>query len=74
MTSGERKTKIEALLEFVDLIEARKRLARKLSGGMQRRLMLAGALLHDPDFLIADEPTAGIDPILRARIWENFRQ
>ncbi len=40
---------------------------------MQRRLMLAGALLHEPDFLIADEPTAEINPILRARIWENFR-
>ena len=74
MSLKERKAKIETLLEFVELIEARKRLARKLSGGMQRRLMLAGALLHDPDFLIADEPTAGIDPILRARIWENFRE
>jgi ABC-2 type transport system ATP-binding protein len=73
MPLGERKAKIQPLLEFVELVEARKRLARKLSGGMQRRLMLAGALLHDPDFLIADEPTAGIDPILRARIWENFR-
>lgn len=73
MSASERKAKIQPLLEFVDMIEARKRLARKLSGGMQRRLMLAGALLHDPDFLIADEPTAGIDPILRARIWENFR-
>ncbi len=74
MSPGERKAKIQHLLEFVDMLEARKRLARKLSGGMQRRLMLAGALLHDPDFLIADEPTAGIDPILRARIWENFRE
>jgi ABC-2 type transport system ATP-binding protein len=74
MSSGERKTKIDQLLEFVDLAAARKRLASKLSGGMQRRLMLAGALLHDPELLIADEPTAGIDPILRARIWDNFRQ
>lgn len=74
MSSAARKSKIEPLLEFVELADARSRLARKLSGGMQRRLMLAGALLHDPDLLIADEPTAGIDPILRARIWENFRQ
>jgi len=73
MNNSERKDKIQSLLEFVDLIDAQKRLARKLSGGMQRRLMLAGALLHTPDLLIADEPTAGIDPILRARIWENFR-
>jgi ABC-2 type transport system ATP-binding protein len=73
MSSAERKAKIGPLLEFVELAGARKRLASKLSGGMQRRLMLAGALLHDPVLLIADEPTAGIDPILRARIWENFR-
>ena len=73
MPSRERKEKIGPLLEFVDMLDARKRLASKLSGGMQRRLMLASALLHDPDFIIADEPTAGIDPILRARIWENFR-
>ena len=73
MSSAERKAKIDPLLEFVELKDARRRLASKLSGGMQRRLMLAGALLHDPDLLIADEPTAGIDPLLRARIWENFR-
>jgi ABC-2 type transport system ATP-binding protein len=73
MKSGERSAKIQPLLEFVELADARKRLARKISGGMQRRLMLAGALLHTPDLLIADEPTAGIDPILRGRIWENFR-
>jgi ABC-2 type transport system ATP-binding protein len=74
MRPAERTAKMQPLLEFVNLTEARKRLARKLSGGMQRRLALAGALLHDPDLLMADEPTAGIDPILRARIWENFRQ
>lgn len=74
MPPGERKAKMAPLLEFVELSEARTRLGRKLSGGMQRRLMLAGALLHDPDLLFADEPTAGIDPILRARIWENFRE
>lgn len=73
MKPGERSAKIKPLLEFVELSDARKRLARKISGGMQRRLMLAGALLHTPDLLIADEPTAGIDPILRNRIWENFR-
>jgi ABC-2 type transport system ATP-binding protein len=74
MSHGERNARMQSLLEFVDLQEARKRLGRKLSGGMQRRLMLAGALFHNPDLLIADEPTAGIDPILRARIWENFRE
>jgi ABC-2 type transport system ATP-binding protein len=74
MKSKERLEKIPPLLDFVDLTDARQRLARQLSGGMQRRLMLAAALLHTPDILIADEPTAGIDPILRARIWENFRE
>ena len=74
MSWAERKANASTLLEFVELTEARKRLARQLSGGMQRRLMLAGALLHGPDLLFADEPTAGIDPILRARIWDNFRE
>jgi ABC-2 type transport system ATP-binding protein len=73
MSAKARKARMPALLDFVELSEARRRLGRKLSGGMQRRLMLAGALLHDPELLFADEPTAGIDPILRARIWDNFR-
>ncbi len=73
MPRAARRERITPLLEFVELSDARKRLGSKLSGGMQRRLMLAGALLHDPELLIADEPTAGIDPILRARIWDNFR-
>jgi ABC-2 type transport system ATP-binding protein len=68
------KRRMEELLKFVDLSDAKNRLGQNLSGGMQRRLMLAGALMHDPALLFADEPTAGIDPVLRARFWEYFRQ
>lgn len=68
------RERLRELLEFVDLTDARNRLGQNLSGGMQRRLMLVGALMHDPTLLFADEPTAGIDPVLRARFWEYFRQ
>lgn len=67
------EARLKELLAFVDLSEARNRLGSQLSGGMQRRLMLAGALMHDPALLFADEPTAGIDPVLRGRFWEFFR-
>ena len=60
------------VLELVELWEHRHKTARTLSGGMQRRLELAAALLHEPELLVVDEPTAGIDPILRARFWEHF--
>lgn len=68
------RERLKELLEFVDLSDARGRLGQNLSGGMQRRLMLVGALMHDPALLFADEPTAGIDPVLRSRFWEYFRQ
>ena len=64
---------IRRALEVVDLYDARHRLARDLSGGMQRRLELACALVHGPEVLFVDEPTAGIDPILRAGIWDELR-
>lgn len=62
------------LLRFVELEEAHKRRADDLSGGMRRRLSLAATLVHDPDFLVLDEPTAGIDPILRVSIWDGLKQ
>jgi ABC-2 type transport system ATP-binding protein len=68
------RARLDEMLAFVELTDARDRLGRQLSGGMQRRLMLAGALMHDPALLFADEPTAGIDPVLRGRFWEYFRQ
>ena len=62
------------VLELVDLWAVRGRRAGRLSGGMQRRLELASALVHDPDLMFLDEPTAGIDPILRASIWKELHR
>jgi ABC-2 type transport system ATP-binding protein len=64
---------IREALRFLELWDARNRLAQDLSGGMQRRLSLAGAILHSPSLLVVDEPTAGLDPVLRMRIWDYLR-
>ncbi|HET6380153.1 MAG TPA: ABC transporter ATP-binding protein [candidate division Zixibacteria bacterium] len=69
-----RESRIRRALEVVDLWDARDRLARDLSGGMQRRLELACAIVHDPQVLFIDEPTAGIDPMLRVSIWDELRE
>ncbi len=68
-----RRAMVRRALETVDLLPAKDRLARELSGGMQRRLELACALVHDPTVLFLDEPTAGIDPVLRLSIWSSLR-
>ena len=68
-----RGARLRQMLEFVELYEHRGKLARDISGGMQRRLSLASTLSHRPDLIFLDEPTAGIDPILRNKFWEYFR-
>jgi len=69
-----RRGAVRRALEVVDLWDARRRLARNLSGGMQRRLELACAVVHDPQVLFIDEPTAGVDPLLRRAIWDELRR
>jgi ABC-2 type transport system ATP-binding protein len=69
-----RGRRVKQLLTLLDLWEARNRRARHLSGGMQRRLELACALVHDPVLLFVDEPTAGLDPLLREKVWSEFRR
>ncbi len=69
-----RGRRVKRLLMLLELWDARSRRARHLSGGMQRRLELACALVHDPVLLFVDEPTAGLDPMLRQKIWAEFRR
>lgn len=74
MNPFRRRRRVDELLRFVELTEAQNRVAANVSGGMQRRIELAASLLHNPRLLFADEPTAGIDPVLRGKFWEEFRR
>lgn len=74
MPKKEIRRRTEELLEFAGLIDFRKRSVRKLSGGMKRKLMVCRALLTEPEILLLDEPTAGMDPISRRQMWNLLRQ
>jgi len=68
------RRRAETLLEFVSLTDRGNDRVEHLSGGMRRRLMVARALLPEPDLLILDEPTTGLDPQARHMVWEKLRQ
>ena len=75
ISSNKLKKEIEYMAEVVDLTGDLNKLVSNYSGGMKRRLSLAIALIGNPELLILDEPTVGIDPSLRRKIWkELFRQ
>jgi ABC-2 type transport system ATP-binding protein len=74
MLGKPRARRREEVLKLVELWDARDRRVSNLSGGMQRRVALACALVHEPTLLILDEPTAGIDPILRQQVWNELRR
>ncbi|EIY5069545.1 ribosome-associated ATPase/putative transporter RbbA [Klebsiella quasipneumoniae] len=67
---AERESRIHELLQSTGLAPFRDRPAGKLSGGMKQKLGLCCALIHDPQLLILDEPTTGVDPLSRAQFWE----
>ncbi|MCP4117732.1 MAG: ATP-binding cassette domain-containing protein [Desulfobacteraceae bacterium] len=74
MKSADISAKIDELLDYVELSEKKDSQVKTLSGGMKRRLMVARALLHGPKVLFLDEPTVGLDPGIRRKIWALIKK
>jgi ABC-2 type transport system ATP-binding protein len=69
-----RRARLRNALELTELTGHERKRVDEVSGGMQRRLALAATLAHEPEVVFLDEPTAGIDPILRRKFWDHFRE
>jgi ABC-2 type transport system ATP-binding protein len=69
-----RKDRLQELLELVELTGQENKKVRNLSGGMKSRLSLAASIIHKPQLLFLDEPTTGIDPVLRRKFWDYFQE
>ncbi|WP_051427176.1 ATP-binding cassette domain-containing protein [Arthrobacter sp. H20] len=74
LTTKATRARVKELTELVDIGEALDRRIGTYSGGMKRRLDLALALVHDPEVLFLDEPTTGLDPVSRAKVWHEVRR
>jgi ABC-2 type transport system ATP-binding protein len=74
LSPAEARARSDELLALVELEDAADRVIKGYSGGMQRRLDLAAALVHEPEVLFLDEPTTGLDPASRLTIWEELRR
>lgn len=73
MKSDDIRKRTDFIIELLNLPNKNKKIAN-LSGGQQRRVSIAAAILHSPPLLILDEPTVGVDPLLRCRIWEYLEK
>lgn len=74
MSARERRARSEEVLHFVGLYDRRKEPIKNFSGGMQRRINMAVAMIHQPDFLMMDEPTVGVDPQSRENIFDTIEK
>ena len=74
LSASDRVERVERSMELADLDDAIDEWVETYSGGMKRRLDLAASLIHDPEVLFLDEPTTGLDPVSRVRVWDEVRR
>lgn len=74
MPRRERRARIDEMLEYIEIADRRDTPVKQLSGGLKRRVMVARAMMHSPRILFLDEPTVGLDPTIRRRIWSLVKK